>query len=81
MPRPRLQQTDGVQVPMDRFLKVAHADVVTRYPDSLAQEGGFELDRQYPTALVLHGWAGWTSDPDSHGLEIITRPSPWVSSS
>lgn len=76
MPRPRLQQTDGVQVPMDRFLKVAHADVVSRYPDGLAQEGGFDLDRQYPNALVLHGWAGWTSDPDSHGLEIITRPSP-----
>lgn len=74
MPHPRLQQTDAVQVPMDRFMQIAHADVVTGYPDTLSTDGGFERGAQYPTALVLHGWAGWTSDPDAHGMEVITEP-------
>lgn len=74
MPHPRLQQTDAVQVPMDRFMQIAHADVVTGYADTLPTDGGFERGTQYPTALVLHGWAGWTSDPDAHGMEVITEP-------
>ncbi|WP_312463144.1 hypothetical protein [Comamonas sp.] len=74
MPHPRLQQTDAVQVPMDRFMQIAHAEVVTSYPDTLPTDGGFERGAQYPAALVLHGWAGWTSDPDAHGMEVITEP-------
>ncbi|MCD2167805.1 DUF7657 domain-containing protein [Comamonas koreensis] len=74
MPRPRLQQTDAVQVPMDRFVNVAHANVVTHFPDNLSQEGGFEVSARYKDALVLHGWAGWTSAPEGHGLEVVTYP-------
>jgi len=75
MPRPRLQQTDAVQIPMDHFVSMAHGTVVTSYPNNLPQEGSFEVNTQYPDALVLHGWAGWTSGPDAHGLEVITEPA------
>ncbi|MCS4293843.1 hypothetical protein M2375_002075 [Comamonas sp. BIGb0152] len=75
MPRPRLQQTDAVQIPMDHFVNVAHGTVVASYPSNLPQEGDFEVNTKYPDALVLHGWAGWTNGPDAHGLEVITEPA------
>lgn len=74
IPSPFSQQPDAVQVPIDRFTKVDHAIAVSGYPDNIKKIGGFSIEKQYPTALLISGWGAWESAPEFHAIEIMSRP-------
>lgn len=71
---PNSPQPDAVQIPLDRFIKMDHAITVKDYPSDIRKAGGFSIEKQYPDAFIISGWGDWTSEPEFHGMEIISNP-------
>lgn len=74
MLHPRLQQTDAVQIPIDRFTQLSNVTVVDDYDSGVQKIGGYSVEKKFPDALLINGWGGWSSAPDEHGIEVMSEP-------
>ena len=74
IPSPISQQPDAVQIPIDRFTEVDHAIILKEHPSEMKKAGGFSVEKQYPTALLISGWGAWKSAPEFHAIEIVSQP-------
>ncbi|MGE8445450.1 MAG: DUF7657 domain-containing protein [Comamonas sp.] len=80
---PSLRQADSLEVPINHFLKMKQALVVSSYSPDLQRQGFFSLEKTYEDAIVLNGWGGWQGEMAERALEIkiqppLPQPIEWI---
>lgn len=73
---PSLRQSDSLEVPINRFLKMNEALLVTSYSTNLKKQGFINLEKNYDDAIVFNGWGGWQNVIGDRDVEIKVEPLP-----